>query len=205
MKKIVVLVVAMASIAAAQAQEKRIPGQRKEFHDKMMAEKLKLSEEQRQKARLLNEEYRKKMTELRKKDDILVRDWKNQMMELNKKHREGMKGLLSNEQRAQVEKMKSERKKMAEIDANARMEKMKLQLDLTNEQTEKLKKQRIEMLEKIEGIRNNNSMDMMKKREEMKLLMEKRKEYMKSILNEDQLRRMQELNKSMHRKRRVLS
>ena len=85
------------------------------------------------------------------------------------------------------------------------MEKMKLHLDLNNEQTEKLKKQRIEMLEKIKGIKENNSMDMMKKREEIKLLMEKRKENMKSILTEEQLKKMQELNKSMHHKRKVLS
>ena len=116
-----------------------------------------------------------------------------------------MKGLLSNEQKEQIEKMKIERKKMAEIDANARMEKMKLQLDLNNEQTEKLKKQRIEMLEKMKGIRENKSIDEMKKREEMKLLMEKRKENMKSILTEEQLKKMQELNKSMHHKRKVLS
>ena len=88
MKKIVVLMLAMISIIASQSQEK-MPGQRKEFRDKMMAEKLKLSEEQKQKAKLLNEEYRKKMTELRKKDDMLVKDWKNQMMELNKKTSRG--------------------------------------------------------------------------------------------------------------------
>ena len=145
------------------------------------------------------------MTELRKKDDILVKDWKQQMMELNKKHREDIRGLLSKEQKEQIEKIKTERKKMAEIDANARMEKMKLLLDLNNEQTEKLKRQRSEMIEKMKDINENNSIDMMKKREEMKLLMEKRSENMKSILTEDQLKKMQELRKQIPRKRRVLS
>src|SRR5678816_4523386 len=115
MKKILVLMLAMVTIVAAQAQKERIPEQRS-YRDKMMAERIKLSDEQKQKAKSLNEDYRKKMDELRKKDDILVKDWRNQMTELNKKHREEMSALLSQEQKAQIEKMKVERKKIAEID-----------------------------------------------------------------------------------------
>ena len=145
MKKIIVLMLAMVTIVAAQAQKEKIPEQQRDHRDKMMAEKLQLSDEQKQKAKALNEDYRKKMDELRKKDDILVKDWRNQMMELNKKHREDMQNLLSKEQKTQLEKSKVERKKMVEIDANARMEKMKLQLDLSNDQMEKIKKQQTEM------------------------------------------------------------
>ena len=50
MKKIIVLILAMVTIVAAQAQKERIPDQR-DHRDKMMAEKLKLSEEQRQKTK----------------------------------------------------------------------------------------------------------------------------------------------------------
>src|SRR6186713_678939 len=133
MKKIIVLTLALVTIVTVQAQKKRVPGEQKEFRDKLLTEKLKLSGEQKQKAKTL------------KKDYILVKDWKNQMMELNKKHREDMKDLLTKEQKAQIEKMKTDRKKIAEIDANARIEKMKVQLDLNNEQMEKIKKQRSEM------------------------------------------------------------
>ena len=59
----------------------------------MMAEEmvsLNLTEDQKQKAKTLNEDYRKKMDELKKKDDILVKDWRNQMTELSKKHMEDM-------------------------------------------------------------------------------------------------------------------
>src|SRR6187551_1172634 len=125
MKKIIVFMLAMVTIVAVQAQKERVTEQRG-YRDKMMTEKIKLSEEQKQKAKALNEDYRKKIDELRKKDDILVKDWRNQMMELNKKHKEEMSALLSKEQKEQIEKMKVERKKIAEIDANARMEKMKL-------------------------------------------------------------------------------
>ena len=196
---------AIVTIVAAQAQEKRVREPRKDYQDKRMAEKLKLSDEQKQKAKALNEDYKNKMDELRKKDDILVKDWRNQMMELNKNHKESMSALLSKEQKAQIEKMKVEHKKMAEIDANARMEKMKLRLDLSNDQMEKIKKQNNEMREKMKVIHENKSQDMIKKREEMKVLIQKNKENMRSILNEEQMKKMQEMRKSMPRKRRVLS
>ena len=195
---------AMVTIIAAQAQRERTPEQRG-YRDKRMAEKIKLSDEQKQKAKALNEDYRKKMDELRKKDDILVKDWRNQMTELNKKHKEDMSALLNKEQKAQIEKMKMERKKIAEIDANARMEKMKLRLDLNNDQVEKIKKQNSEMHEKMKAIHENKSQDMMKKREEMKTLIQKNKENMRSILNEEQMKKMKEMRNSTPRKRRILS
>ena len=66
MKKIIVLMLAMVTIIAAQAQKERNPEERG-HRDKMMAEKLKLSDEQKQKAKALNEDYRKKMDELKKR------------------------------------------------------------------------------------------------------------------------------------------
>ena len=57
---------AMVTIVTAQAQEKRIPDQRKDYRDKVLAEKLKFSDEQKQKAKVLNEDYRKKMDNTRK-------------------------------------------------------------------------------------------------------------------------------------------
>src|SRR6187402_459052 len=205
MKKIIVLMLAMIVIIAVQAQKERTPGQQRGFRDKMMAEKLKLSDEQKQKAKALNEDYRKKMDELRKKDDILVKDWRNQMTELNKKHKEDMSALLSKEQKEQIEKYKVERKKMAEIDANARMEKMKLRLDLNDDQMARIKKKRSETLEKRKAIHENRSQDMTKKRAEMKTLIQKNKENMRSILNEEQMKKMKEMRKPMPRKRRVVS
>lgn len=197
--------IASVTLVTVHAQEKEIPRERKEFRDKMMAERLKLTEEQQQRAKTLNENFRKQMTELRKKEDITVKEWRNQAMELNKKHREEMRNLLTNEQKDRMEKFKLERKQMTDIDADAKLEKMKLRLDLNKEQFEQLKKQRAETMEKMRSIRENNAMDMMNKRAEIRALMERRRENMKSILTEDQMKKMQELRKPMHKKRRIRS
>ena len=49
MKKILLLAVTMVTIVAVQAQKKRMPDGKKELRDKMLTEKLNLSEEQKQK------------------------------------------------------------------------------------------------------------------------------------------------------------
>ena len=54
MKKILVLMLAMVTIVASQAQKERIPEQRS-YRNKMMADRIKLSDEQKQKAKSLNE------------------------------------------------------------------------------------------------------------------------------------------------------
>lgn len=205
MKKLFVLMLALTVMISLNAQEKRLFGERKELRDKMLTEKLKLSEEQREKAKSLNEDFRAKMTELRKKEDITVKEYRAQMMELNKKHREEMRNLLSQEQRDQIERAKLERKKIAAIDADARMEKMKLRLDLNNEQFGKLKSQRLETMEKMKAIQENKSMDVMKKRQEIKELLKQRNQNLKSILTEEQMKKMQEFRKPAHKKRRILS
>jgi len=68
MKKILVLLLAIVTVVAVQAQKKRAKVERKEFRDKMVTQKLELSDDQKQKAKTLKEDFRKKMSELRKKE-----------------------------------------------------------------------------------------------------------------------------------------
>ena len=166
----------------------------------MINQQLNLSEEQKNKYKMLNEDFRKNMMNLRRQDDITVKEWKNRMTDLHKKHRMDMQSVLTPEQKGRIEKMKAERKQMAEIDAKTRMEKMKIQLGLSNEQAEKMRNQRMEMMNKMKALRENQSMDMQKKREEIKMMMEKRRETMKSILTDEQRKQMEEIR--MHYKRK---
>jgi Spy/CpxP family protein refolding chaperone len=171
----------------------------------MMHQQLNLSEEQKQKFKTLNDNYRKNMSDLRKQEDITVKDWRNRMADLQKKHRTDMQNVFTAEQKTRMEKMKTERKQMAEIDAKARMEKMKLQLDLSQEQTDKLNSQRKVMREKMNALRENQSMHMGMKREEMRTMMEKRRESIRSILTEEQIKKMNEMRMRQPRRSGKLS
>ncbi len=69
---------------------------------------------------------------------------------------------------------------------------MKTRLGLTDDQSAKLEKNREEMMEKMHSIREDQSLSEEKKREEIKTLMKTRKETLKSILTEEQLKKIKE-------------
>jgi hypothetical protein len=207
MKKIVLsaMIVTMA-VAAVQAQDLKTRRHKMERgrHVGMMAEKLNFSEEQKTKMKTINEDFRTQMTELKKNDNITVKEWKSRMETLRNDHKTKMQGLLTGDQKAQIEKMKTEHKAMHEVDAKARMEKMKIRLGLSDDQASKLRESRTAMGEKMKALREDKSLDKEKKKEQMKELMKQQKEKMKSILTEDQMKKLRERKGERPGKRRVI-
>ncbi len=194
MKKILLSLMAVTIAIGAQAQDPKPPhppGGMKNPRG-MLMQKLNLSEDQKVKFKTENEGFRKQMEELKKIDNITVKEWKNRMETLRKDHKTKLEGLLTSEQKAQIEKMKTEHKAMQEVDAKARIEKMKIHLGLTDEQAARINKNRTELMEKMKALREDEKMDKEKKKEMIKELMEKQKEQMKSILTEEQIKKLQE-------------
>jgi len=153
---------------------------------------LNLTDAQKEQMKAQREGFRKQMEELKKNDNITVKEWKSRMENLRKDQRSKMENILTNEQKSQLDKMKTERRALNEVDAKARMEKMKIHLGLTQDQSAKMEKYRKETGDKMKALRENKSMSIEKKREEMKELMKRQKENMHSILTEDQLKKMKE-------------
>jgi hypothetical protein len=205
MKKILLMLLA-GSFAALSVNSQEIPERKRdgqgphERHGKMHhrkggamgLHKLNLTDAQKEQMKSQHENFRKQMEELKKNDNITVKEWKTRMENLRKENKTKMENILTAEQKAQVEKMKIEKKAMHEVDAKARLEKMKIHLGLSQEQASKIEKNRKEMAEKMKAIRENKSLNDEKRREEMKELMKKQKENMKSILTEEQLNKMKE-------------
>ena len=201
MKKIILSALFVSLVAAAQAQETKDPHHRGKMkhHKGMMMQKLNFSDAQKTQLKSINEDFQKKMAELRKNENITVKEWKTKMNALREEHKSKMQNLLTAEQKSQIEKMKTERKQMREVDAKARLEKMKVHLGLTDDQVVKLSKNREEMEQKMKAIRENKSLDDAAKKEQAKELMKSNKEKMKSIFTEEQLKKMQE-GRKMHNK-----
>ena len=191
------------AVATVQAQDIKHRRHGK-HHQGMDMQKLNLTDDQKGKLKSIHEDFRNQMTELKKNDNITVKEWKTRMENLRNDHKTKMQGLLTNDQKAQVEKMKTERKAMHETNAKARMEKMKIKLGLNDDQVAKMKTNRTEMAEKMKAIRENKSLDEAKKKEQMKDLMKKNKEKMKSILTEEQLKKLQERKEQKHPKKEVI-
>jgi Spy/CpxP family protein refolding chaperone len=202
MKKIILSILVFTLAFAIKAQE--IPERKSERHmmeqrhngrqhmKGMDMKQLNLTEAQKEQFKVQKESFRKQMEELKKNDNITVKEWKSKMGTLRKEQRTKIQGIFTPEQKAQIEKMKADRKAMNEIDAKARMEKMKLRLGLTDDQVKKMTKNRTEIMEKMKALKENDKMDADKKKEQMHDLMKKQKEQMKSILTEEQMKKLQE-------------
>ena len=202
MKKIVLLATGLIFFAATRAQEVKEPHHRGKMkgHHEMMSEKLNLTEAQKTQMKAINEDFRKKMEDLKKNENITVKEWKTQMKALRDDHKSKMQNVLTREQKDQVEKMKLEQKSKHEAGEKMRMEKMKTELGLSDDQVAKLQKNRSEIEQKMKIIREDKSLDESQKKEAMKELMKANKESMKSILTEEQMKKMKE-NRELHNKK----
>jgi len=206
MKKLLSSVAVMLMISAVvQAQDSTAKQFRKGgFHHKgmhqrggmMMGPELNMTDDQKAKMKSLHESFRKDMSELKKNDNITVKEWKAKREVLVKKHHEAMQNILTPEQKAQIEKMKLERKsKAAEFDKN-RMEKMKTELGLTNAQVEKLNKLHESTRAQMQAIGSNDKLDKDQKREQMQALMKKNREESNNIYTDEQKKKLEEKRKS---------
>jgi Spy/CpxP family protein refolding chaperone len=199
MKKIILSAVVLTMALASQAQEiperktERPPMmERKKHHPGMEFQKLNLTEDQKAKFKTQNESFRKQMEELKKNDNITVKDWKANAEKLRKEHKANIDGILTSDQKAQIQKMKTEGKEKHEAMAKKMGDRMKTTLGLSDEQSAKLQKNRAETGEKMKSIRESKSLSDEQKKEQMKEMMKKQKETMKSILTEEQLKKLKE-------------
>lgn len=203
MKKIIslclVLAVATVTLQAQDVREKRHEVSKDHhqggFHD------LKLSDDQKAKFKSLNDDYRQQMQDLKKQDDITVKEWKSKMQALKEDHHTKMQGLLTPDQKAQLEKAKEGRKGNRDADRKDRSERMKTRLGLTDDQSAKLKQSHSEMAEKMKAIRENKSLTDDQRKEEFKKMKEQQKESLKSILTAEQLKKLQEKKGHGHEKK----
>jgi Spy/CpxP family protein refolding chaperone len=214
MKKLIFSTAIIAMVLAVQAQE--IPERKSEkpmMHQKnrghrpmhgMDMKQLNLTDAQKEQFKTQKESFRKQMEELKKNDNITVKEWRGKAEALRKQHKEQTQSILTKEQKSQLEKMKEEGKAKREALGKERAEKMKTTLGLSDEQSAKMQTNRVKTGEKMKAIREDKSLSDDQKKENMKELHKEQKEFMKSVLTEEQLNKMKELrhNKQNGEKRK---
>ena len=207
MKKILLTAIVLAmGVAVLHAQDDKKFHERKRMHKGMhgmMTEKLNLSQEQKDKMKSINEDFRKQMADLKKNEDITVKEMKSRREAISKDHKAKIQGLLTNDQKAQIEKNKQERKAKMEAGEKGRFEKMKTNLGLTEAQSAQLEKNRKASMEKMKAIREDKSLSDEQKKEQAMQIRKKQKEEMKSILTEEQLKKLKERKPGKEGKRKI--
>ena len=196
MKKLAGILALTMIVSASQAQDKQESRHHHKHHDKQMLEKqLNFSEDQKKKLKDINADYKNQMAELRKNDNITVKELKSRKETIRKERTQKVKGLLTSEQKSQLEKMKQDRMAKHEARGKAGLEKMKSKLNLTDEQASKLKASHESFASKAKEIRSNQTLSDQEKKAEFKALAEQRKEETKSILTKDQFEKLQQMHK----------
>ena len=108
----------------------------------MMAKQLNLSDAQKAQAKTINEDARKKMQELNKNENITVKEMRNRKAAIQKEKKTKMDGLLTADQKTKQAQLKTEHKAKKEAGYAKRIDKMKTNLNLSDDQVAKLKAQR---------------------------------------------------------------
>ncbi len=157
---------------------------------------LNLTDAQKQQVTALNKDYRDKIQNLEKDDNITLKDYRAQKANLEKERKSKFQDILTADQKNKIAQARKERtEKMKEM-AQKRMDKMKTDLNLTDDQVAKIQDERKSMMEQAKAIRENTSLSDEQKKEQFMNLRKTSHDNMNKILTADQLKKREELRNS---------
>jgi len=209
MKKIITATLALVLFAgAAEAQTKDSTHHRKGGHE-MMAKQLNLTADQQAKLKSIRQQEHNEMKALKENKSLTADQLKTQRTELHKKYRTQSETVFTPEQKQQLAKWKSEHKgkegKGFKKDGQAnhskgdkgfqRGEGFQKELNLTQDQKDKMAKLRANSKTSFESIRKDQSLTDDQKKAKMMELRKQQSEQMKSILTPEQLEKMNSFRK----------
>jgi Spy/CpxP family protein refolding chaperone len=200
MKKVFIgmaLATLVATTACAQDQSlsnDRAPMHR--HHGDALAQ-LNLTDDQKNEMKAINDDFKQQMTDLKKSEDkITVTEWKSKMATIRKDHHEKVDKVLTDEQKASLKKMHKEHGNRFRQDKHNRMDRMKKELNLTDDQSAAIQKSFDESMQKMKGVHDDTSLTDDKKKALFKTLHYQQEQGLKSILTPDQWNKFQELKKN---------
>jgi Spy/CpxP family protein refolding chaperone len=164
-------------------------------HHMDLSKTLNFSDQQKQQLKSINQDFHHKMADLNKKEDITVKSMRDQKAALIKEQRMAFQNLLTLEQKNKLEDMKKESAIKKQEMASRRLDKMKTKLNLTEDQTAKIKALNDQFRENMKKFKENQTTDRSAKKEELMSAFKQHKEDFEKILTPEQLSKMQEWKK----------
>ena len=198
MKKLLIPLIAIFALTATvSAQDKMSKKGHHNKHQKgMMAKQLNFTDAQKAQVKTINEDSRKKMQELNRNEGITVKEQRDRKAAILKERKTKMDGLLTAEQKTKMTQLRAEHKAKKEAGYAKRLDKMKTNLNLTDEQVTKLKAQQAANRAKAEQIKNNESLSREQKKEQMMALKTQAKDQHNKIFTPEQLKKKEEMKKN---------
>ncbi len=156
---------------------------------------IKMTEDQRNQAKAINESYEKQIVALYANDKMRLGDFKTKSAELRKSRKDKLTALLTPEQKGKIDAFKKKREENQQVMAAARLERMKIELNLKEEQVASIKAAEVTLREQMKALHEDETVLPELKREQMKALMEKHKETVKALLTPEQAIKLESMKK----------
>jgi len=154
---------------------------------------IRYTPEQRQQRMAIHKEYRQKREDLFKQDNLTLKQYKAGLIALEKEKKGKLAALLTPEQK---DELASNRKRMDEnrqVREVAHLQRLKLHLDLTDDQVAKLRAGNEDLRSQAKAIHENDNLLPQQKMEQLKALMVKRNETYKSVLTPEQYAQFEQM------------
>jgi Spy/CpxP family protein refolding chaperone len=155
--------------------------------------------EQRQQMIAISKDYRKRSADLFLKD-ITLKEYRAGLIALQKERKSKLQALLTPQQKEELAKWKARAAENAQVMAAARLERLKIRLSLSDEQVAKVKAGQASLKAQAKSIHENEDLLPRQKMEQLKDLMAKRDDAIRSVLTPEQLSKFQEMHKGRERR-----
>lgn len=183
MKRLLIIAALLVAISSIEAQPRKQMGKRGD-QEMIGMGSLQLTDAQKQQLKDLRKAHQLKVQEIQNNDKMSQGDARKKATELFAQHEQDILKILTPEQQATWKKEKQKRDDLRNAEAKARLEKMKIQLELTPEQVAKIEALQTKNKPNVAGPKQPNDMRQ-KGREHM--------EEMKAILTEEQWKKWQSI------------
>jgi|SRR5580692_4167834 Spy/CpxP family protein refolding chaperone len=154
--------------------------------------------EQRKQVMAINKDYRQKREDLFKQDNSTLKQYKAGLLALDKEKKAKLQALLTPQQKDQLAARHTKMDENRQVMAVARLERLRLQLNLTDDQVAQIKSGQQNLHNQTQAIRDNDNLLPQEKREQIKALMTARNDNFKTILTPDQYGKFQQMMSHRH-------
>lgn len=137
MKRLLLIAAILVAVNSIDAQPRKQMGKRGDMEMIGMGS-LQLTDTQKQQLKELRKAHQLKVQEIQKNDKMSQGEARKKTAELFAQHEQDIMNILTPEQQATLKKEKQKREDLRNTEAKARLDKMKIQLELTPEQVTKI-------------------------------------------------------------------
>jgi periplasmic protein CpxP/Spy len=196
MKKIVVSMIAFGCfILSATAQDQMDMHHHFQHQKDRVIKQLNLTPEQQKQVDSNRENYKAQIIALNKNESITVKDYRDQKFALRKEQKADFLKILTPDQKAKLVQIKKDRKAKMQTMADKRTDKMKMELNLSDQQVAAIKANRQAEINKLAVVLQNDNLSRTDMKTQLMAIKNANKDSMKTVLTADQYAKWQELRR----------